>query len=214
MSALNILSYNTVPDKYGESDICNIYYDADDYRIIRKSIEKPVYKEKLRLRCYGVPEDNSKSFLEIKKKYKGVVYKRRIAASYEDGYAYLSDAYDSIPESQIKNEIAYFKQFYGNPSQKVNIFYKRLAFYDKDDQNIRITFDRDIKYRFYELDLKNGIYGKNILPEDKIIMEIKSLGAVPLWVSKMLDEIKAYPTPFSKYGTAYKQFIGGINYDK
>ena len=92
--ALNMLSLNTVSDKYGESDICNLYFDTPDFRIIRKSIEKPVYKEKLRLRCYGKPSDKSTCFLEIKKKFKGVVYKRRIATDYIDGYNYLTNIYD------------------------------------------------------------------------------------------------------------------------
>ena len=214
ISALNMLSYNTVPDKYGESDICNIYFDTSDFKIIRRSIEKPIYKEKLRLRCYGTPNDDSKCFLEIKKKYKGIVYKRRVSSSYYDGYNFLTGILDNIPESQIKNEIEYFKKFYEYPKEKVNIFYRRLAFYDKNDKNIRITFDRDIKYRFYELDLKNGIYGKSLLPNDMVIMEIKTLGAMPLWIVKMLNELKIYPVPFSKYGNAYKQFIGGKNYDR
>lgn len=212
--ALNMLTFNTVADKHGESDICNIYFDTPDFRIIRKSIEKPVYKEKLRLRCYGVPQNDSKCFLEIKKKYKGIVYKRRICAEYEDGYNYLNNICDNVPDSQIKNEIEYFKRFYEEQIAKANIFYHRIAFYDKDDINIRITFDTDIKYRFYELDLKNGIYGKALLPENTYIMEIKTLGAIPLWLTKMLDELKIYPTPFSKYGNSYKQFIGGINYDR
>ena len=209
-----MLTYNTVPDKYGESNICNIYFDTPNFRIIRNSIEKPVYKEKLRLRCYGTPDDQSKCFLEIKKKYKGIVYKRRISSNYSDGYQYLTDKFDNIPESQIKDEIEFFKKFYEHPKEKADIFYRRLAFYDKEDCNIRITFDRDIKYRFYDLDLKNGIFGKKLLPEDKVIMEIKTSGAVPLWIAKMLDELKVYPVPFSKYGNAYIQFIGGFNYDR
>lgn len=203
------MSPNTVPDKHGKSDICNLYFDTPDYRIIRASIEKPLYKEKLRLRCYGVPDDKSKCFLEIKKKFKGIVYKRRISADYKNGFAYLKNSYDNIADSQIKSEIEYFKNFYNHPKEKACIFYSRLAFYDKDDFNIRITFDQDVKYRFYELDLKNGIYGKKLLPDDRIIMEIKTLGAMPLWLSKMLEEIKAYPVPFSKYGNAYKKHIEG-----
>ena len=67
-----------VPDEHGESTICNIYYDTADYRLIRASLEKPAYKEKLRLRSYGVTEPGGEVFLELKKKYKGIVYKRRI----------------------------------------------------------------------------------------------------------------------------------------
>ena len=65
-------------DFYGKYTICNLYYDTPDWRLIRASLAKPVYKEKLRVRSYGVPAPDGKVFAELKKKYKGVVYKRRI----------------------------------------------------------------------------------------------------------------------------------------
>lgn len=193
----------TVPDKYGESDVCNIYFDTPDYRIIRASIQKPVYKEKLRLRCYGTPNDKSKCFLEIKKKYKGVVYKRRIMSDYLSGYNFLTGIKDEINPSQIKDEILYFKNFYNNLSPKMNIFYKRIALYDKDDYKVRFTFDKDIKYKTENLDLRNGISGEKIIPDNNVIMEIKTIGAMPLWTVELLNMAEIYPTSFSKYGTAY-----------
>lgn len=204
---LKILSFNTVPDSHGESDICNVYCDTDDYRIIRTSVQKPVYKEKLRLRCYGVPDNSSPCFLELKKKYKGVVYKRRISADYKNGLLYVNCRNPELPTSQIKNELDYFRKIYNNPTPKVSIFYRRTAFYDRNDENVRFTFDKDLRYRNYDLDLKNGIYGKLIIPEDRIIMEIKTAGAVPMWVSEILDTLKIYPTSFSKYGTAYVDML-------
>lgn len=216
---LKVLEYNTVPDKYGETDVCNIYFDTLDYRIIRASIEKPVYKEKLRIRSYGTPDDNSPCFLELKKKYKGVVYKRRIKAQYKDGFDFISDRRDIIPPSQIKSEIEYFKSFYNPIIESCNIFYKRRAFLDRNNPTIRFTFDRDLLYRNYDLDLKEGIYGDRIIPEDKIIMEIKTPGGMPLWTAETLTRLSVFPTPFSKYGTAFKAFtqnkpIGVLNYDR
>jgi len=204
---LDNISDLTVPDKYGVSDILNIYCDTDDYRIIRASVQKPPYKEKLRLRCYGIPSDNHRCFLELKKKYKRVVYKRRICTNYKTGLSYLSGDEPYLPDSQIKSEIDYFRKFYCNPTPKVNIFYKRTAFFDKNDKNIRFTFDSELRYRECELDLKNGIYGKLILPDDKIIMEIKTLGAMPLWISQMLTKLEIFPVSFSKYGTAYNDML-------
>lgn len=196
----------TVPDKYGQSEVCSIYYDTPDRRLIRASQEKPVYKEKLRLRSYGVPKDSSDCFLELKKKYKGVVYKRRIVAPYSDGVAYM-EGNGELESSQIKNEIEYFKKYYGVLSPSVDIFYSRLAFYDAADPNVRLTFDSDILYRDYELDLKNGIYGERVLPEGLYLMELKTAGAMPLWTAEMLTRLKIYPSSFSKYGTAYKNIL-------
>lgn len=206
LRVLDEIKEHTVPDKYGQSDVCNIYFDTPDYRIIRASIQKPVYKEKLRLRAYGTPTDNSRCFLELKKKYKGVVYKRRIAEEYLKGYNYLLNIED-IPISQIKSEIDYFKLLYQNPAPKMNIFYKRAAFYERSDKNIRFTFDWDIKYKNYDFDLRNGIYGQKLMNDEKIILEIKTSGAVPLWTSEMLDRNHIYPTGFSKYGNAYLKML-------
>ena len=114
---------------------------------------------------------------------------------------------DALIQTQIKNEIDYFKSYYGSLSPSVDIFYNRLAFYDKNDPNVRFTFDSDILFREAELDLKNGVYGERILPECIYLMEIKTAGAMPLWTAQMLSRLKIYPTSFSKYGTAYKNIL-------
>lgn len=196
-----------LPDKYGKSTVCSIYYDTPDRRLIRASVAKPVYKEKLRLRTYGVPNDETDCFLELKKKYKGIVYKRRMPTSYRDGRSYMNGEKDALIQTQIKNEIDYFKSYYGNLSPAVDIFYNRLAFYDKNDPNVRFTFDSDILFREDEFDLKNGVYGERILPKCIYLMEIKTAGAIPLWTAQLLSKLKIYPTSFSKYGTAYKNIL-------
>ena len=201
------ISNYTEPDKYHETDVCNIYCDTPDFKVIRHSIEKPVYKEKLRLRCYNIPEDDTKCFLELKKKYKGVVYKRRIKVNYKTAFEYIKNIGDNINDCQIKREIDYFKNFFNNLYPKVCIFYKRKAFYDKNDKNTRITFDYDVLYRDKDLDLKKGIFGERILSENKYIMEIKTSGAMPLWLVDILNENRIFPSSFSKYGEAYKNML-------
>lgn len=206
-AVLETLKNNALPDKYSKSTVCSIYYDTPDKRLIRASVEKPIYKEKLRLRSYGVPGDSTDCFLELKKKYKGIVYKRRIVTPYSDGVAYMEGIENALKPSQIKNEIDYFKAYYGTLSPSVDIFYNRLAFYDKEDPNVRLTFDSGILYRDNELNLKNGIYGERVLPDGIYLMEIKTAGAMPLWTAEMLSSLKIYPTSFSKYGTAYKNIL-------
>lgn len=63
--------------KYPYTKICNIYFDTENNELIRRSIEKPLYKEKVRLRSYGVPNGKDKVFLEIKKKFKRSSYKKK-----------------------------------------------------------------------------------------------------------------------------------------
>lgn len=203
----NALSYNTVPDEYGESRVCSLYYDTPDHRLIRASLEKPFYKEKLRLRCYGIPGDNSNCFVELKKKCDGIVYKRRICTGYRAGIGYLAGEEYNLDNAQISREIDYFLQYYHNIAPAMACFYDRHAIYDRNDPALRITFDRNIICRDYDLDLRRGVYGSRLLPDGKILMELKIPGAMPVWLADLLDVLKIFPTSFSKYGTAYRRLI-------
>lgn len=196
-----IISSQMQKDKYGESNICNLYYDTDNYLLIRRSIEKPFYKEKLRIRSYGLSDSNSKVFVEIKKKYNSVVYKRRIAAGVNNAMDIASGKV--LHPSQIGNEIAYFSQLYGKLSAKMFISYRRQAFFGTDS-DLRVTFDKSILWRCDQLSLCGAIHGQLVLPQDKVLMEIKTSAAIPLWLVKVLSDNKIYKTSFSKYGTAYK----------
>ncbi len=196
------------PDKFGRSTINNIYFDTPDWRLIRASIEKPtVYKEKLRIRSYGHPTAESKVFIELKKKYKGVVYKRRVDMSYIDSLRYLCKHQPPPVETQITREIDYFMKFYKNLRPKVSLFYDRIAYYSKDDKEVRLTFDTNIRYRMKDFDMSKGDFGRVILDESEMLLEIKTPGAMPLWLTDALNDMKIYPTSYSKYGTAYKLML-------
>lgn len=207
---LERISPMLVPDKYGHSTISSLYLDTPDFRIIRDSIEAKLwghaYKEKLRLRTYGTPTADSKTFLEIKKKYKGVVYKRRIALTLCEAMDYINgDA--KPPDSQIMREIDHAMRFYSHPKPAVMISYERDAFFVRDLPALRITFDSAVRYRNADLDLTHGSYGKTLLDDSFSLLEIKTDGAMPLWLSHALDELKIYPVSFSKYGRAYIDII-------
>jgi len=193
-------------DQYGKHTICNIYFDTDDYRLIRTSIEKPRYKEKLRLRSYGIPTLDTKVFLEIKKKFDGIVYKRRISFPLRDAYTYLADGTYLLEDTQIKKEIDYFLDFY-RPVPKMYIAYDRIAYFCEADANFRITFDSNIRYRKDDLFLEHGDHGDVLLGEDMHLMELKIAGAIPLWLVQAMSDLKIYPASFSKYGTIYKKLF-------
>ena len=205
----------TVPDAYGRSRICNLYFDTPDFRIIRRSIEKPVYKEKLRLRSYGPVGCNGMLFVELKKKYRSVVYKRRVTMTREDAQSFFRDPQ---PAGQIEREIAYFLDVYPGVRPAVWISYAREAFFGAADPDFRITFDTDILARWDDLTLSGGIYGSPVLPAGKTLMEVKVAGALPLWLVACFSQSGIRQTSFSKYGTAYLQkqqdqtMIGGQHY--
>ena len=203
---LEKISPMLVPDKYGHSTISSLYLDTPDFRIIRASIEAKecghAYKEKLRLRTYGVPTDATKVFLEIKKKYNGIVYKRRISLPHADAMEYIRGG-AKPPDSQILREIDYAMNYYRGIRPAAVVSYERDAFFVRDLPALRITFDENVRYRADELDLTVGNHGKILLPEGFTLMEIKTDGAMPLWLSETLDECKIFPISYSKYGTAY-----------
>lgn len=201
-------------DKYGVSTIRNIYFDTLDYRLIRRSIEKPLYKEKLRIRSYKQVDENEKIFIEMKKKYKSVVYKRRIKINQKEALKWVCENIRPNDNSQIANEIDYFIKFYKGLKPIVFLSYDREAYYSIEDEDLRITFDSNILYRTNDLSFDQEIYGTSILDKDKIIMEVKSSKGMPLWLTSVLSELKIYKTSYSKYGTAYQDLIfknrGGI----
>ena len=195
------------PDDYPKSTICNIYYDTPDYYLIRRSLEKPLYKEKFRLRTYGTPSEDNPVFMEIKKKYKGVVYKRRIRVKAADAVEYMAGGPEpDNKDPQIMEEIHWFRNRYPLVPGMF-IAYERIAFRAKDDPDLRITFDRNIRYRTEHMDMSHGDQGIRLLPQDKVLMEIKIPGAAPLWLSHILADLKIYPASFSKYGRAYMKLL-------
>lgn len=194
----------TKPDEYGQYAICSLYYDTDDFRLIRASLEKPLYKEKLRLRSYGVPGEDDKVFVELKKKFDGVVYKRRVMMEAAQACAYLGGSAECPEDSQIGREIDWFQRV-NQTKPKVFIAYDRAALAGREDPRLRFTFDTNLRWRDTDLDLRLGDHGAPLLPPDRVLMEVKLPGAAPLWLSRLLGENKIYPTSFSKYGTCYRE---------
>lgn len=200
------LEFHMIQDEYGQHTICNIYYDTERYDLIRASIEKPVYKEKLRLRSYGVPKLEDPVFVELKKKYDGVVYKRRVKMPCQEATNCLMQHEPLEQSPQINKEINWFMTMY-HPTPKVFLAYDRTALYGKEDSNLRITMDQRIRFREEDLDLSRGDWGEPLLEKGMVLMEVKISGAMPMWMSHLLAELKIYPASFSKYGACYKEAL-------
>lgn len=203
-----------VSDSYSKDgkfySISNVYYDTSDNRLIRDSLSKPAYKEKLRLRSYGVPEKGQTVFLEIKKKYQGIVNKRRCSLKLDEAKELVEEhKYPNLEEymnKQVLNELYFFTGHY-NVKPAVYIAYDRRAYFGKDDSDLRITFDTNIRTRRYNVALEKGDYGTQLLSPGQWLMEIKCAGALPLWLTDLLSKNKVYKTSFSKYGTEYTHYL-------
>lgn len=202
---MNTLHKYMALDDYGRTTIQNIYYDTPDYRLIRTSLEKPVYKEKLRLRSYGTAAPDKTVFIEIKKKYAGVVYKRRTSATEQEATAYLNHGIRIAGhEDQISREIDYFRNFYEGLKPAMVISYEREAFYGLEDPDFRLTMDENILFREEDLTLRKDAYGTAVLQPGQCLMEVKIAASMPLWLTHELNRLGIYQVSFSKYGRAYQ----------
>lgn len=203
-----------VAEQYGSYSVGNLYLDTPDYDLIRASMEKPLYKEKMRLRSYGVPAGKKSAvFLELKKKYEGIVYKRRMQMTEEEAEHYLMFGSIQGDKGQIFSEIHYTRRRYGL-EPKVCIWYDRTAFTCMENEELRITFDTNITARSDRLSLKEEPDGEKLTDFRTVLMEIKAPGVMPVWMGHILSELKIYPASYSKYLTYYKNYLcrrGGHN---
>ena len=194
-------------DDYGRTVIRNIYFDTENFRLIRRSLEKPVYKEKLRIRSYKPVQITDPVFVEIKKKYKSVVYKRRLLLPEKTVMESFRTGEPLPVCSQIGDEIQYFREYYKNLQPSVFLSYEREAFYSLDGSDFRVTFDENILYRRNDISLGSEIYGHPLLGKQQTLMEIRTSGGIPLWMSETLTKHHLYKTSFSKYGSAYQRMM-------
>lgn len=207
-------------DKYcvNEQDysLLNLYFDTPDNLLIIQSTSKPTYKEKLRLRAYFPPKTpDDKVFFEIKKKYKGIVTKRRAVMRYGEALEFIETGKapklkkDTYIDTQVAKEIEFMFKRYEGLAPKIFIAYDRMAMFAKDNPEFRLTFDKNIRTRRENVSLEYGDCGTQLLPEGYYLMEIKISDAVPLWLTSYLSEKKIFMTSFSKYGKEYQGLVTG-----
>lgn len=191
-------------DKFGLTSIASLYYDTPNYRLIRTSVEKPPFKEKIRLRSYGIATDSSPVFLELKRKAYGIVYKRRVQSTIPLVQRFFAGEGDICAGGQINREITTFRDYYRTLVPACMIIYDRVAYFQPDG-DLRLTIDHDPRYRYEDLDLRVSMEGQSLLKNGYTILEVKVQQAVPLWLSDILTRGKIYKGSFSKYGEAYRQ---------
>ena len=199
-------------DIYGKTSIASLYYDTPDRRLIRESLEKPDFKEKIRLRSYGQASLNSPVFLELKRKAYGIVYKRRVQSTIPLAKRFFDKENSCGYEGQIQKEITNFIGYYNNLAPSCIIIYDRTAYFEPDG-DLRLTIDENPRYRTDDLDLTSSMEGISLLDKGGSILEVKVQNAIPLWLSSILSKGKIYKNSFSKYGEAYRlELLAAANY--
>ena len=208
------------PAEYHESDVMSVYYDTPDDLLVNRSIAGGKYKEKLRVRAYGRGETTPETpvFIEIKKKFKGVTYKRRVNCTQAAADAFLGgmdyeQAIDTWPLAdaqaqdaahgrialQIAGEIAWMRDHYDGLAPRMDVRTHRLSFVDADDPELRITFDADVSWRKAGSSREHSLFANG-----ERILEVKCAQAYPMWLVAVLNECGARPQSVSKYGRAYQ----------
>lgn len=183
--------------------VYNIYLDTINDDLISKSLLSPSYKEKVRLRSYYPFEDETSIFFEIKKKYNGIGNKRRSKMSYKDALNLINNKglseNNNDYNKQVIKELEFICKTY-DLKEKCEIFYDRSAYFGKDNDDLRITFDKNI------VSIREGETFE-LLDSNKLILEIKTTLAMPLWLTSFLSKNNIQKTSFSKYGTEYTEYL-------
>ena len=195
-------------DKYGMTSIASLYYDTPNHRLIRESLDGNNFKEKIRLRSYGLNNPGKPVYLELKRKADGIVYKRRVETSVDDVKKFINYENDNLSDGQIAKEIRYFRNYYESLIPSCLIIYDRVAYFQKNG-DLRLTIDFNPRYRLDNLNLSTSMDGIPLLNDGDAILEIKVQESIPLWLTSILDEGRIYKGSFSKYGEAYKRAIIG-----
>ena len=201
---LELAGNSLVPDLYHRYTVYNIYCDSADDRMIIRSLEHPDYKEKIRLRSYTEPDENTPVFLEIKKKYDGLTGKRRIVLKEKDALLYLREGRKPAMDTQIFREIDYAVRLY-RPVPKIFAAYDRVCFASAEEDDVRVTYDTNIRYRDRDVSLHIDGSETRLTDDDTYLLEIKAAERCPLWLTAILSEMKLKRCSFSKYGSIYRE---------
>lgn len=198
-----LMERHMVPDEWGPSTVCNVYYDTPSRILVRRSAEHPDYKEKVRIRSYGIAKPDAPVFVELKKKFDGVVYKRRATMEAARANALLAGA--GSPRTQIERELDFTCRRYGGLEPAFFIAYDREAFYAADDHEFRMTFDRRIRSRTSQLRLDATDEAEQYLDDGLALLEVKAGGAIPLWLVEYLSGEGLRKVRFSKVGAVWQR---------
>lgn len=193
-------------DEYGKHTICSIYYDTPDFACAQAQLQKPDYREKLRLRSYGIPQSQDIVYLEMKKKLGKVTHKRRMGLTLAETRDYIQWGLPPCDTGQVFGEIDWFVQ-QNQPEAKAVICYDRVALLGIEEEELRITFDFDVRWRSECLDLAKGDWGSGLLAPGQVLMEVKANEALPLWLAHGLSEQGLFPQSCSKYLSVYEKLM-------
>ena len=206
-AVLALVEKNMRPDEHGPATVRNVYYDTPAALLARRSAEHPLYKEKVRTRCYGAPHPFDPVFVELKKKFDGVVYKRRCQLSPMEAEELLRGR--GRPRTQVEREIDWTARSYEGLFPTAYLAYDRLAFFSPSDRDLRMTLDENVRVRWDDVRISGADEGRPVLPDNTTILEVKTMGGMPSWLVTELSRLGVRKTSVSKYGRAWE--LRGVN---
>lgn len=190
----------------GKYNIISLYFDSDDHTIYYETRNNLPFRQKLRLRIYNNATLDTVSFLELKQKFNRVVNKRRTKLKLGDAYQYL-EQYNSddisVSNRQIMAEVDSFRSLYRLKPELI-VSYDRHAFIGVEEEDLRVTFDYNLRCRKDDLRIESGPHGMRFVDPHLVVMEVKVTHSVPLWLSRLLSDYACPRKSVSKYCTSFE----------
>lgn len=198
---------NNMRKQIHDSDlVVSAYCDTDDFASIRKCIDDPKHKEKIRIRSYGPIGDDDLAYLEIKRKENGLLTKRRVKVRYGDIPGILSGSQKM--QGEFGDELDDFLSRYPNSEPRIRISYERESYKAEDESSdLRVTLDHDIRYKVGKGIRLDGSDGTCLMSPRRYIIEIKTLGETPKWLDMFFKSRSLKPRSYSKYAKAYTKAV-------
>lgn len=210
------LNYRMRPDLNGidgRYTVTSLYFDNEDRDIYYETKNRLRFRQKLRLRVYDDTDINGTAFFEVKQKHNKVVNKRRMILPLQEAYRYLSyspgesrEGYETS-NTQVLREIDHFRWLYQLEPEMI-VSYDRHALHEIDNPDLRITFDFNMRTRNDNFAVEDGPYGDNFVDTDLVILEVKVDDSVPLWLTRILQEVQCDQRGASKFCTSL-EFLNG-----
>lgn len=194
----------------GVHGLSALYFDTDDFELIREFQTDGPYQELFRMRTSEVLMKESLVSMEIIKRFEGRASQRHVLIPYVNAQSYLLDYRQYVNEqsieAQISREIEYLV---GGKSlaPKVVISSDRLIMNCTKKVPLEVEFDFNIRWRTSDFDLRKGNYGEFVDPTLNVLMTIKSDGSYPGWFSELLQQLDVQPSTFSSLMVTYQEHL-------
>ncbi|MFX1445368.1 MAG: VTC domain-containing protein [Promethearchaeota archaeon] len=198
-------------------EVRSVYFDSPFRKSFFEKINGVGIRVKLRIRYYPDFQNGNQEFvfLELKKKINENVSKSRILVPFLDAFEIIDNSTEKAKnfynkatnEDKIKlKEMWYLFNRY-NLKPICVVCYNREPYMDKMENRFRLTFDTNVRVRYFDFDLHSGEGSKYVVPPNLCIMEIKFNNFIPNWIIKIFQKNNIIQEKTSKFANGLERGI-------